>query len=224
MPQLPIEILEKVVDSSVGYTQLLGSLSLSSRALTTRTRIHMFHTVHLGSPTGPHPYHRRIRWGKVIPTRCDSFLELCIQNPGLALYVRNLILTESVWHPTTGTYWISHSHTLVPVVRSLKNLKAFAFRTEGIIVTLSAPLEEALSLVLSRPHMEIHLSELSFADGSNFFRVFMNAAPLRVLNIENILSKKLAPDVPGYTPLRIDTLAVGFDTHYVMEETFIKNL
>ncbi|KAJ6583686.1 hypothetical protein B0H10DRAFT_2339223 [Mycena sp. CBHHK59/15] len=227
MPQLPIEILENVVDSSADYPQLLSSLSLTSRMLTARTRIHLFHTIHLGNPTGPHPYNRRIRFGKVIPTRCDTFLELCIQNCNLALYIRVLVLTESVWHPTIGMVWIDHSHSLVPVVRSLKNLKGFAFRTEGINVALSPPLDEALSLVLSRPDMEwINLSDLRFAHGSELFRVFMNAAPLRVLKLTDIAfhqNNQVIPDLSGYIPLRIDTLSVSFDIQRVTEEPFIRN-
>jgi hypothetical protein len=227
MPQLPIDILEIIVDSSAGYKCLLSTLSVTSRALTARTRVHLFHTIHLGTPHGPNTERPSARYGKPIPTRCDAFLSLCAKNPDLALHVRDLVITESVWHPTSGQRWSNRSQSIDPMVRSLLNLKRFAFRTEGLNVQLSPPLHQVLSLILAKADMEwISISDIQFGHASNLFTLFTNAAQqLRVLDLADIaiyLDNQVVEEVPGYIPVRIDTLAVSFDILRVMEEPFIR--
>ncbi|KAJ7479426.1 hypothetical protein B0H11DRAFT_1275841 [Mycena galericulata] len=123
--------------------------------------------------------------------------------------------------------WGDRSDSLVPVVRSLTNLKGFGIRTEGINVALTPPIAEVFSLVLSKPNMEwIHFSDVRFIHGSNLFRVFMHAAPLRLLSLADIsidLKDQIIPDVPEYIPVRLDTLAVSFEIGRVMEEPIIRN-
>ncbi|KAJ7107991.1 hypothetical protein C8R43DRAFT_1243604 [Mycena crocata] len=227
MPQLPIDVLEIIVDSSAGYKRLLCAFSLTSRVLTARTRVHLFHAIYLGTPNGPNKESPSARYGKVIPTRCDAFLSLCAENPNLALHVRELVITESVWHPTTGQRWSNRSQSLVPVVRSLLNLKRFAFRTEGLNVQLSVPLKEILSVILAKADMEwISMSDIQFGHASNLFSLFTNAGPqLQVLNLADIaiyLNNPVVEDISGYIPVRIDTLAVSFDIQHVMEEPIIR--
>ncbi|KAJ7779588.1 hypothetical protein B0H16DRAFT_1448042 [Mycena metata] len=186
----------------------------------------MFQTVHLGSPKGPNREKPHIRFGKKVPTRCNAFLELCLENPALALYVRVLVVTESVWHPTTGSLWTGHSASLALLVYSLKNLKGFAFRTEGL--TVGAPHYPsriaAFSFILGKPDMDwIHLSYLHFGPGSNFFRTFSQAAPLRLLRISDLSIdwRHQVLEIAGFVPVKIDTLAVSFDIKRDMEKPFI---
>ncbi|KAJ7441314.1 hypothetical protein B0H11DRAFT_2351108 [Mycena galericulata] len=227
MPRLPIDILENIVDASAGYPLLLRSLSLASRILTARTRVNIFHTIHLGTPKGPHREKPAVRCGKIIPTRCDAFLELCSQNPGIALHVRVLVILESVWHPTTGLTWLDYSHSIVPLVRSLHNLKGFALRTEGISVALSPPSTEAFFFILSKPDMEwIEIADIGLVPVFKLFRIFRNAASLRRLSLADFgldLHKPILPDFEGYVPMRIDTLAISFDILRFREEGFIRN-
>ncbi|KAJ7657288.1 hypothetical protein DFH06DRAFT_1297950 [Mycena polygramma] len=229
MPHLPIDVLEIVVDCSADYPKLLSSLSLVSRMLTPRTRVNMFHAIHLNTPNGPNADKPGDRYEKGTPTRCDAFLTLCLENPDIPLYVRLLTVTESIWHPTTGDMWTGRSASLVPVVRSLHNLTAFSYRTEGIMAS-NEVLCEVVSLVLRRPKMDwIHLSDLSFflAGPSAIFHVFADAAPPRILSLADLAvstKEQGIPDLPGYTPLRIDTLAISFDCRGHMEEPFIRNV
>jgi hypothetical protein len=122
--------------------------------------------------------------------------------------------------------WIKDSRSLVPVAHSLTNLKGFEFRTERIDVTLWPPLQEALTLILSRPGMEsVHLSQLVAADGANLFHIFMNAVPLRELHFRDIsihVQNPVIPHIPGYIPPRIETLVVGYDGMYPREGGFIR--
>ncbi|KAJ6480467.1 hypothetical protein C8R47DRAFT_1074221 [Mycena vitilis] len=228
MPKLPIDVLESVIDCSAGYPRLLGSLSLVSPALTPRTRVHMFHTVHLGTPD-PNSENPWVR-GAIVPTRCDAFLGLCVKNPGLALHVRVLVITESMWRRTTGEGWTNRSTSIVPLVRSLHNLAAFAYRTEGRFLRANAVLLKVISLVLQRPKMDsIQLSDICLFRSDpmhTVFHLFADAASLRVLSLADLIVNRLDEgilDLPGYTPLQIDTLAVSFDIRSDREELFIRH-
>ncbi|KAJ7286919.1 hypothetical protein C8J57DRAFT_1215212 [Mycena rebaudengoi] len=225
MPWLPIDILENVVDCSARYTHLLGSLSLTCRALTARTRVHLFHTILLGSPTIARPRKFSLRASAIMVTSCDTFLDLCTQNPALPLYVKELVITENE-APHMHRVWIQRSQSLVPLVQLLSNLEGFTFRTS--IQRLDERLEEALSLAFSKPHLKrISLTGLSLGLRSVPFRIFQNTPPLSVVNLRGIYIDRVnGPFIPGppreYTPRRVDTLAVSFDTQRVIEEQFIR--
>ncbi|KAJ7242661.1 hypothetical protein C8J57DRAFT_1477380 [Mycena rebaudengoi] len=229
MPKLPIDILESIVDASAGYKHLLGALGLTSRTLTTRTRVHLFHTIHFGTPPGPHTEKPIARYNKVFPTRCDTFLALCGHNPDLPIYVRSLVISQSVWQRMEDAFWPHRSESIVPVVHSLVNLRRFAFRTEGLNVTmhLTPPLHDALSFILAKSDMEwISLADIRFSPASELFDIFAKAARLRVLNLADIgfyLTKdNKVGNIPGYNSVQIDTLAVSFDVQRIMEEPLIR--
>ncbi|KAJ6552803.1 hypothetical protein B0H19DRAFT_1072304 [Mycena capillaripes] len=229
MPSLPIDVLENIVDSSAGYKHLLGALGLTSRTLTARTRVHLFHTIHLGTPRGPHTEKPSVRYDKVFPTRCDTFLALCGHNPDLTLHVRALVISQSVWHRMEESFWPHRSESIVPVVHSLVNLRRFAFCTEGLNVTahLSPPLRDVLSFVLAKSDMEwIRLADIRFGPAYKLFDIFAKAARLRVLNLADIgfyLSRdNEVENISGYNPVQIDTLAVSFDVQRIMEEPLIR--
>ncbi|KAJ6555287.1 hypothetical protein B0H10DRAFT_2123003 [Mycena sp. CBHHK59/15] len=204
MPSLPIDILENIIDSSAGYKHLLGALGLTSLTLTARTRVHLFHTIHLGTPHGPHTETPSVRYDKVFPTH-------------LTLHVR------------AESFWPHRSESIVPVVHNLVNLRRFAFRTEGLNVTahLSPPLHDVLSFILAKPDMEwIRLADIQFGPASKLFDIFAKAARLQVLSLADIgfyLSRNNeVENITGYNPVQIDTLAVSFDVQRIMEGPFLR--
>ncbi|KAJ7153678.1 hypothetical protein C8R46DRAFT_1227981 [Mycena filopes] len=230
MPSLPIDVLENIVDSSSGSMQLLSALGLTCRTLTARTRVHLFHTMHSGSPPGPHPENPdSARSTRAYPTRCDTFFALCRRNPDLSLHVNTLEISQGVWQRMENALWPHHTQSILPVVHSLVNLKRFAFYTEGLNVTAHlsiGPLQDAVSFILAKNDMEwIRLADLRFFPATQLFDIFAKTAQLRVLSLVNVGFYKTdsrIENIPGYRPVQIDTLAVGFEVQRIMEEPFIR--